>query len=272
MSKKGVKIATTYFVTIFISLILIGGVGFYFLHSYLYGSDDEDDTSSVKNTLSATTGEYTPDPIDDRTVLGIYSGGQKETSMCLILFRYMPSEAKVMLVPLQPDITVNYNGEQKNLYNVYGTAGSAQVVRCVEDVLGIGVEKYVTLDDTTFKLFTDYCGNVAYEIPYNLVYESENDSENTIIKQGQQLLNFTTLKKVLTFPEYKNGEEERAKIVGEIITLLMNNGSKSAFINDTQKIYQDLVNLGSETNITIYDLEDNQDAIEYINEHNSKSL
>ena len=131
------------------------------------------------------------------------------------------------------------------------------------------MDKYIALDDTSFGIFSNLCGNISFNIPYNLINESEDPQENTVLKAGEQMLDNKTLRKVLTFPKYTGGEEYRATIVGEIICSMINNGSKGIFKSDPENVFTELANSGAEMDISIYDVHDSEEAIKYVLDRNS---
>ncbi|MBQ4256340.1 MAG: hypothetical protein II714_01655 [Oscillospiraceae bacterium] len=269
MAKKSVKIAATYFITIIAALVLIGGVGFYFLNSYL--NADNSKTMKVNGTTAAQTDseEFVPTDIDARTVLAVYDGStpghtDSASRICFVLFRLAPAQNKLVIVPLQTDIQAVVNGQADTLYNFYRTGGTASAVRAVESATLMPVEKYIKVNDDSLKAFSDMCGNVSFEIPYNLINESDDPEENVVLRKGNQILEFATMKKILTFPVYNGGEEYRAKVVGEITQKMLDNGCAGAFRSDLSSVYNTLVNSGTDTNVTAYDFNDDKPSIEYI--------
>ena len=114
------------------------------------------------------------------------------------------------------------------IYDMYLSGGIQYVCRAVEGVIGYPVNKYVKLTDSSFGTFYDLCGSVTFDIPYNMIYESENAADNTIIKAGEQILDARTLRKVLIYPNYNGGEEYRIGVAGELICMMMNNGDRKS--------------------------------------------
>lgn len=268
MSKKSRKIAATYFVTIISSILIIGGAGYYFFNSYMNDSED----SKIKPVESMNTQvneEYVPSFSECKTVLAIYAPEKKMTASCFVLVRFIPTECKTVIVPLQSDICTTLDGKTNTLYEFYRLGGTSEAVRAVEEATAIKIDKYIRFTKDSFTMFSNLMGNISFNIPYNMVYENPDTAESTVLKSGQQTLDSVTLRKVLTYPNYKGGEEYRAKIVGEIAMLLINSGSNGILQEGLESTFNDIVNSDAETNITRYDFDEVSDAMEYQLDNNS---
>lgn len=265
MSKKTAKIAATYFVTIISSLLLIGGAGYFILTSYLAPDDDISSITPTDGVQSSVSNEvFVPDSSDCQTVLFIYEPEKRSTASCFVLARFVPTENRAVIVPLQSDICTELDGKTNTLYEFYRLGGATEAVRAVDSAVGVKADKYLKFTKDSFTLFSNFMGNISYDIPYNLIYENESTGESTIVKSGQQTLDSVTLRKVLTYPNYKGGEEYRAKVVGTIAAALINSGSKGILQDGLDTVFTDIINSDIETNITKYDYEEKKPAIEYV--------
>lgn len=265
MAKKKTKIATTYFVTIISSLILIGGAGYFALKAY-FNSDSDNfiKPADGMQTSAIIAEEYVPDIGDCQTVMFIYEPEKSQTSTCFVLARFIPTDNKVVIVPFQSDVCAVVNGKTNTLYEFYRLEGIPGAVSAVENAVNIKVDKYMKFSKDSFTLFSNFMGNISYNVPYNLIHENQTTGESTIIKSGEQMLDAVMLRKVLTFPEYKGGEEYRAKVVGTITTELVNSGANGILHDSLDVVFTDIINSDIETDITRYDYEEKKAAIEYV--------
>lgn len=265
MAKKKTKIAVTYFVTILVSLGLIGTVGYFALTAYLDSSNKKQDSSikpaEVINTQNQD--EYEPSLLDARTVLVAYEPEKRLTASCFILARFLPTENKLVLMPLQSDICTVVDGTSNTLYEFYRLNGITGAVRAVESALDIHVDKYIRFTTDSFTVFSNFMGNVNFEIPYNMVYDNPN-GESTVLKAGDQMLDSVTLRKVLTYPNFTGGEEYRARVTGSIAVLLMNSGCRGILQDGLEAVFNEIVNSDAETDITRYDYEESREAIKFV--------
>ena len=267
MSKKSAKIAATYFITIIASLVVVGGVSYIFLGRYLRGENVQQTTAPMQTSVTVSRDEYVPTIDDAQTVLAVYDAGDKPSSVTFVLFRSMPESAKLYVIPLRSDIVTREG--TSTIYDLYRSGGTQYVCRAVEGLIGYPVNKYVKVTDSSFGTFYNLCGSVTYNIPFNMIYESENSADNTVIKAGQQILDPRTMRKVLIYPNYPGGEEYRSGVVGELMCMMMNNGAKGTFATSLETVFDDLANSDAETDISRYDFMDMQPAIEYTVKNNS---
>lgn len=268
MAKKKTKIAVTYLVTIVLSLILIGGAGYFGLNAYL-NSDNSNQMKPVDGIVTTAPEDYEPSIADSRTIFLAYEPEKKMSSACFIVVRFIPSENKTVIVPLQSDICTEVDGKTNTLYEFYRLGGVTDGVKAAESALKIKIDKYVKLGTESFTILTNYMGNIRYDVPYNLIYEDPQTKESIIIKKGEQILDAMTLKKVLTFPNYNGGEEYRSRVLGTISTELLNSGAKGILLDGMDAVFNDVVNSDAETNITRYDFDESKRAIKFMLENNN---
>ncbi|MDE6591552.1 MAG: LCP family protein [Oscillospiraceae bacterium] len=265
MAKRSAKIAVTYFVTIICALGIIGGAGYFALKKVMNSESDMDKLNpEAEITLANPDGEYVPEQGYGQTALFICEYERKASSVCFVMTRFVPYENKLVVVPLQSDICTVSGGKTNTLYEFYRLGGTAEAVKAVEAATGITVDKYMKFTNESFTVFSDYMGNIDYEVPYNLVYENEETGDSTVIKAGVHTLDSAMLGKLLTFPEYRGGEEYRAKVVGAIVVSLINSGAKGYLKTGRENVFTSIVNSDVETNITKYDYEDLEPAFGYV--------
>ncbi len=272
MAKKSAKIAVTYFVTIISSLVLIGGVGYFALNAYLNsdgssGNIIQPATPEAPSVLDAE--DYVPTSADSSSVLVIYEDEKKNTSTCFALARFVPMENKMVMMPLQTDICTVLDGKANTLYEFYRLGGISSAKRAVEEATGVKIDKYMKFSRESFTLFSNYMGNVGYTVPYNLIYEDTGSGESIIIQEGNKTLDAVSLRKVLTFPQYKGGEEYRAKVVGTLAAELVNSGAKGLLHDSLDAVFSDIINSDIETDITKYDYDAAKPAMQFVLDNTS---
>lgn len=265
MSKKSAKIAATYFATIISSLLLIGGAGYFILDRYLNAEDEG--SKMVPAEIIETTvpvGEYAPAAEECQTILFVYEAEKRMDGVCFILARFVPTENKAVIVPLQSDIRAEVGGKSNTLYEFYRLGGTSDAIKAVESATGIKADKYMKFNTESFTVFANFMGNVSFNVPYNLVYEGSGDTGSTVMKSGEQMLDAAALRKVMTYPDYKGGEEYRATVVGTLAVELVNSGSKGILRGGMDTVFTDIINSNIETDITKYDYDEKKRALDYV--------
>lgn len=265
MAKRSTKIALTYVITIVGAMAAIVGAGFLAI-KYYSGSTPpmEGITPQTEVTMVNSESEYLPEPGFGKTTLIIYEAQQKMSSVSFVLTRFVPYENKLVVVPMQSDICTVSDGSTNTLYEFYRLGGSTGAVKAVEAATGIPVDNYMKFTSENLSSFTNYMGNIDYEVPYNLVYEDSATGSSTVIKAGVHTLDSDMLTKLVTFPLYNGGEEYRAKVVGTISVSLINSGAKGYLQTGRENVFNSVMNSGVETNITRYDFEDIDPAFGYV--------
>ncbi len=267
MSKKSAKLALTYFLTILFALVLIGGAGYFLLKYYFTGGEKESGikpAAPAEQTTVIDMKNFVPDDSHCQTILFIYEPEKRMTAVCFVLARFVPTENKAVVVPLQSDICTTLDGQANTLYEFYRLNGTSGAKRAVEEATGVGIDRYMKFTKESFTIFSDLMGNINFDVPYNLVYDNEETGESTIVKSGEQILDSTLLRKVLTYPNYKGGEEYRAKVVGTIAVSLVNSGSKTILRDSFDTVFTDIINSDVETDITRYDYDEKKPAVDYV--------
>ena len=242
MSKRSAKIAATYFLTIIISLLLIGGIGYLVITKYLNSEPEEKGMNDILQDEGAFSEEYVPQLGDGRTLLIIYESEKKQTSTSFVLARFAPADNKVVLVPLQTDIACEMDGVSNTLYEFYRLGGTSDAKRAVEKFTGLDVDRYLKFSKDSFTLFSNFMGNVDFDIPYNLFINDPATGESTVIKSGNQILDSNTLRKVMCYPDYTGGEEYRAKVVGTLAADLLNSGCRGILQDGLDSVFTEIIN------------------------------
>ena len=263
MAKKSTKIALTYFITIFVTLLIIGGICVVLLRDVM---DPDTSGGTVINIEQMTAGGYVPTVNDNKTTLFIFDSEKRMTGTCFMIVRMLSTKRELVLIPVPADTYSKVDGTENSIYEFYRTGGSAKAVKAVESALDVDVDYYLKLNNESFADLVSIFGGVSFTVPYNLIYTDPNTGEETIIREGDTYLDFNGLRKVITFPAYNSGEEYRAKMMGIAFTDLINKNIVSGFSNNIDDYFSQVINSTVETNFTAYDYKELSDAMKYVAE------
>ena len=268
MAKKSLKVAGAYFITLIIALGLVGGAAFYMYNYVLFGDKDTEENLSYIDEESEIDG-YIPDSSDKQTLLMIMDIEKRASGCTFMLARLLPNERVVVLMALPSETAANVDGEDNSIYEFYRTEGTKKAVTAIENCTGVTIDKYIKFNKESFENFYNIFGGTYYDIPYNLIFEN-NEGEDTIIREGNTYIESTTASKVFSFPNYKAGEEYRAKICAFIATDILNKSVLSGFDKHIDDYFSSLINSNIETNITSYDYQEHSDALKYVAKSDEK--
>lgn len=268
MARKGTKIALTYFITIIVTLLVIGGIGYLLLDEIMKPREEKDPTIDIQHMVSLD--EYVPSAENNKTTLMIYDSEKRMSGCCFMLVRMLADERKLVIMPLPADTYANVGGTENSLYEFYRLGGTADAVKAVENATDVKIDYYLKLNDDSFTVLVDIFGGVDFDIPYNMQYSNPDTGEETILREGQTYLDSQLLRKLFTYPLYTSGEEYRAKVVGVAVNDLLNRNIKAGFANHIDGYFSTVINSQVETNFTAYDYEEHSKAMKYIAQNEDK--
>jgi anionic cell wall polymer biosynthesis LytR-Cps2A-Psr (LCP) family protein len=261
MASKGVKIGLTYIITVIVTLIVFGFIGNVFIEMLLGNTgSDETDTDLINQS-----NEYTPSSADNKTLLAIADLGDKNTDLVFMLIRFLPEETQSVFLSI-PENTIA--GETPaTLESLYRTGSATAVKNALEYTLGLAIDKYIILYNSSFTEFCNFFVGPTYLVPYNLIYTDPQTSEQTVILAETMYLDGTTVSELSTFPAYKQGEEERARIAGELLTTMLSAKLTAGNSNLLESYFSTLINSTIVTDISRFDFEESYPALLYTVQH-----
>lgn len=268
MAKKSSKIALTYFITIMVTFIVIGGLG-YMLFQYLQ-NPPSDNTEDVNVLPIDEQQEYAPTEANNVSTLFIFDSEKRLSGTCFMLVRTAATERKLVLMPLPADTAATLDGTENSLYEFYRLGGAQKAVSAAENCTGTKIDYYMKLNNESFSTFVSIFGGIDINIPYNLVYTNPDTGEETIYREGSIYADSSNLRKILTYPLYTAGEEYRAKILGVAASDLINKNVDVSFSNHVDDYFSTVINSPVETNFTAYDYEEHSEALKYIASSNER--
>lgn len=261
MAKKGTKIALTYFITIMLTLIIIGGICF-MLFRQLTAPKEPD--AKAPDMAELTADRYVPDASNNKTTLFIFDSEKRMSGCSFMLVRLIADEQRMAIMPLPADTCANVGGTEDSLYEFYRRGGAPQAVSAAENAAGLKIDYYMKLNNESFEVMVDIFGGVDFDVPYNLIYSNPDTGEETIIREGTAYLDSEMLRKVVTYPLFNSGEEYRAKITGVLINDLINKNIDDGFSSHIDDYFSAVINSTAETNFTAYDYEAQSRAMKYV--------
>ena len=265
MASKGAKIALTYVITILITLLVIGGIGYMLLQEIM--APEEEKAPDIHLEQMVTIDDYVPSAEDSKTTLIIFDSEKRMSGCCFMLVRMIADERQITVMPLPSDTYANVGGTEDTIYEFYRLGATAEAVEAVEAATGVEIDYYLKLNNESFGVAVDVFGGVDFRIPYNLEYSNPDTGEETIFREGETYLDSRDMRKVITYPLYTSGEEYRAKMVGVAVSDLLNRNVSAGFSNYVDDYFSTIINSTVETNFTAYDYEEQSDVIKYIAEN-----
>lgn len=263
--KNSVKMAVTYIVTIIITLILAGGVCWYMYENILGDNDDEIDYAEIEQLVKQD--DYVPSAEDNRTLLLILDAEKRESGSAFLAVHFNAVKEAITVMPIQSNTLVNLKGETDTVYNFFRNGGTTSAIEAVSACTGVDFDHYIKFSSSGFETIVDIFGGVDFNVPYPLIYSNPDTGEETIIKEGRGYLDSTALRKLITYPDFKSGEEYRAKCIALTVTDMLNASVDDMMASHLDEYFNLVVNSDVETDITAYDYQEVSEAMKYVAEN-----
>ena len=265
MAKKGVKIAITYVITILLTLLIIGGIC-YLMLDRMFNPQQKAITPDPDQI--GTENSYIPAADNNKTSLFIFDSEKRMSGCCFMVVRMIATEQRIVFMPVPADTCARLDGEENSIYEYYRMSGTNKAVHAAEAALGIDIDYYLKLNNDSFKDIASIFGGTDYNVPYNLIYSNPDTGEETIYREGETYMDGDAIRKLITYPLYNSGEEYRAKVMGVVITDLVNKNVSEGFSSHMDDYFSMVINSSVETNFTAYDYAEQSDAMKYVSESN----
>lgn len=271
--KKRQNVAVVYLVTIVITFLLVGGTAYMIYQKYLQPT-----LGKPQVTASTAATEYAPTVEECQTVLYIFDANGTSTDaasgksdVVFLLGRFLPTEKKFILAPLYPDTFAQLNTTKSTLYDFYRKEGTEKLVAAAQAAVNIPITQYMRFDKPAFESLCDILGGARVNVPNDLIYDNLTTGESTVIRAGEQNLDGIRLRQMFTFPEFKDGEEYRAKIVASTVTDMINSALGERLLGSIDNSFKTIIN-AVDSNINAYDFSQRHDAIAYLIKEGEKPV
>lgn len=209
---------------------------------YLFPSNTQN--TGVNKATGETTDDFTPTAEHSFRLLTMLSEGENDIPELFFMTEYNAPENRITFVPLPDGISVD--GEGRSLPNIYVAQGGVEVVKAVENAVGISVGYYVKMDKQSFEdLFTTF-GNVEYEFTKTMIVKYGSDTKT--FNSGRRLLSSEDAYNLMVKAQYDEGESYKFKVAGELLSELINQNFRQANATRLDAYFNML--LKSETNLT----------------------
>lgn len=205
------------------------------------------------NTQNTGVNKVTGDPNDDFQptaehsfrLLTMVSEGENDIPEFFFLTEFNAPENRITFVPLPNGISIESSG--RNLPTIYVAQGGGEVVKAVENEIGISVGYYAKMDKQGFEELMTSFGNVEYEIVKTMIVKY--GSETATYNSGRRLLSSEDVYMLSVKAEYDEGESYRFKVAGELLSEIINQNYQR--VNASQlDTYFNLIIKNSDTNLT----------------------
>ena len=250
MAKQKQKMGSTaipFLLTILISLIIIGGAAL-----YIFNKVDNNGKSSTPDSVE-TNEYYTPTAEDSKTLMLIFDTEDSNSPVTFMVLRIDPEMKKYVCIPLASTSIIDYDGQILSLEEHYNNGGVIETKNSLESLLCVPIDRYMKMNGEGFQKICDILGGVQIYVPSDV-----DDMES-----GEQYLAAAQIQKLVTYGEYKNGEQQRMIMVGTIVSSMLNQVSGERVAAGLDNSFTAVINL-VDSDISVIDYSESSVALKYL--------
>lgn len=178
----------------------------------------------------------------------------------ILLFNFSPSKGKLNILSIARDTRVYAGGKPEKINALTAIGGEEMLIRQVENMTGLPVHYYLTLNFKGFRDVIDALGGVEFNVPFDMDYDDPLQNLHVHLKKGFQVLNgkkaeqFVRYRKGNKYGEgYTDGDIGRIQAQQEFIKALINQKMKMKYINKIPEVFL-ILKKNMKTNIEIGDV------------------
>lgn len=192
-------------------------------------------------------------------VLGLDEEGER--SDVILLLNYNPDVGSINILSVARDTRVRARGKRVKINALIGLGGEKLITGKVEELTGLKVDYYITLDFIGFRKIIDTLGGVEVDVPFDMDYDDPEQNLHIHLKKGRQVLNgiqaehFARYRKGNTSNEgYSDGDLGRIKAQQQLIKALIDQKAKLKYLHKVDDVYF-ILQKHMKSNIELYDIQ-----------------
>ncbi len=251
--KKSGRIAVPFLITIFVGLIIIGGMAYGVYRYFGFGKEDAPPEPTPRISQQIT---YE----DNHTILFILDEPEQKCSETFILMRSLPVKKELVFIGIPTNTIAIVDGEQQSLQGSYDRGGAASAVSFTESVFGITIDRYMKFDPESFKKICDIFGGVTYAVNADIA-GFKNDGSQQYMKSEQ-------IETFVTYSMFKGGESERAFTAASVLSAMINQADGKRIADSFDTNFNIIINM-VDSNITSVDYKNRKTAVKNMFENGS---
>lgn len=206
------------------------------------------------DTEDKTAGE----PPVNLLILGLDE--EEERSDVVVLLNYSPETGGLNILSIARDTRVRSKGRTVKINALVSMGGESLVAREVEELTGLPVHYYLTMNFKGFRKMVDALGGVEIDVPFNMNYDDPSQNLHIHLRKGRQVLNGKKAEQYVRYRKgnyegqgYNDGDIGRIKAQQDFIKALLEQKLKVKYILKLDEIFS-ILKENMKTNIEIGDV------------------
>ncbi|ANU13798.1 LCP family protein [Planococcus halocryophilus] len=160
--------------------------------------------------------------VDDSEERNQSNNNIRSDALVLATLNNEDKSIKLVSIPRDTYTFIPDSGREDKITHAYSYNGPSSTIESVENLLEVPVDYYLRMNFDAFIEVIDALGGIKVEVPYDIIEQDENDSQNAIeLKEGIQFLNGSEALALARTRHYDN-DIERGKRQQMILESIMN--------------------------------------------------
>ncbi|HOQ37369.1 MAG TPA: LCP family protein [Acetivibrio sp.] len=177
----------------------------------------------------------------------------------IILLNYSHEKGIINVLSIARDTRVKVDGKAMKINALISKGGEKAVIDMVENMVGLNIDYYMTLNFKAFRKIVDTLGGVKIDVPFDMDYDDPYQNLHIHLKKGERVLNgreaegFVRYRKGNEGQGYENGDIGRIEMQHKFISEFIKQKFKMKYLLKADDIFY-ILKENMKTNVEIGDL------------------
>lgn len=175
-------------------------------------------------------------------ILGVDEEGVR--SDVILLINYSPEEGKINMLSVARDTRIKVRGRYEKFNALVGLGGEILTVNAIEQLTGLHIKYYLTLNFKGFRKIIDTLDGVEFEVPFDMNYDDPDQNLHIHLKRGVQVLNGEKAEHLVRYRKgnrpgdgYIDGDMGRIKMQQDFMKALVQQKIKLKYVSKADDIF-----------------------------------
>ena len=135
-------------------------------------------------------------------------GKSQDLTDTIIVAEYNPQKQEAVMMSIPRDTFVGKDKTKAtgmNKINALYQISPEKLIKAVNDITGLEIDKYITVDTKALRELVDAIGGVTFDVPIDMDYDDDTQNLHIKLKAGEQLLNGDKAEQLVRFRKNNNG-------------------------------------------------------------------
>lgn len=256
----------SFLLTFMISILIFGSIAALLLHFSMpaLNSSDENALEPVHSSSDSSSDASSDFPASNTMtmLISIRSDPNGEPAE-LILYRLDAAKRRILLMPISPNLEVNYNSDAHAIREVVKTDGIKPASIALANLLSAKIDFSCDIYYDNFIKIFDSIGGLYFYVPQNVDAALPDQSKISLPESTRQYLDGSKIYALLSFPSYNGGDTERYNVQADLMKEFISEKFTDFYLKSNTSQFSGLFNYVS-TDFSMNELVKRADAMTFL--------